>query len=85
MRTGYYNSLTGKGISEAGFTPPRVLTVLDDIIIEFHRIGGSVKVSAMDPATLTEVSIVGPANAGEETLTRTVLRKLEFVLAKKKR
>ncbi len=57
----------------------------DEIIIEFHRIGGSVKVSAMDPATLTEVSIVGPANAGEETLKRNVLRKLEFVLAKKER
>ena len=57
----------------------------DEIIIEFHRIGGSVKVSAMDPATLTEVSIVGPANAGEEILKRNVLRKLEFVLAKKKR
>ncbi len=52
------------------------------MIIEFHRIGGSVKVSAMDPATLTEVTIVGPANAGEETLTRNVLKKLEFVLAK---
>jgi len=59
--------------------------VPDEIIIEFHRIGGSVKVSAMDPATLTEVSIVGPANAGEETLKRNVLRKLEFVLAKKER
>ena len=55
-----------------------------DIIIEFIRIGNSVKVSAMDPATLTEVSIVGPANAGEETLTHNVLRKLEFVLAKNK-
>ncbi len=57
----------------------------DDIIIEFHRIGSSVKVSSMDSATLTEVSIVGPANAGEEILKRNVLRKLEFVLAKKKR
>ncbi len=55
-----------------------------DIIIEFRRIGNSVKVSAMDPATLTEVTIVGPANAGEETLKLNVLRKLEFVLAKKK-
>lgn len=55
-----------------------------NIIIEFYRIGSSVKVSAMDPATLVEVSIVGPANAGEEMLKRNVLRKLEFVLAKKK-
>ena len=57
----------------------------EDIIIEYHRIGASVKVSAFDPETLTEVSIVGPASAGEETLKRNVLRKLEFMLAKKKR
>ena len=56
----------------------------DEIIIEFHQIGASVKVSAMDTVTLTEVSIVGPANAGEEVLKRNVLRKLEYVLAKKK-
>ncbi|MFP6731077.1 MAG: hypothetical protein VCD50_13060 [Alphaproteobacteria bacterium] len=57
----------------------------EDIIIEYHRIGASVKVSAFDPETLTEVSIVGPASAGEETLKRNVLRKLEFMLAKQKR
>ena len=55
----------------------------ENIIIEFHRIGASVKVSAFDPQSLTEVSIVGPANASEDILTRNVLRKLEFVLAKK--
>jgi hypothetical protein len=59
--------------------------VAEDIIIEYHRIGASVKVSAFDPETLTEVSIVGPASAGEETLKRNVLRKLEFMLAKQKR
>ena len=57
----------------------------EDIIIEFHRIGSSVKVSAIDPVSLTEVSIVGPANAGEEILKHNVLRKLEYALAKKKR
>lgn len=57
----------------------------EDIIIEYHRIGASVKVSAFDPETLTEVSIVGPASAGEETLKRNVLRKLEFMLVKQKR
>ncbi len=55
-----------------------------DIIIEFTRIGSSVKVSAMDPVSLTEVSIVGPANAGEEILKHNVLRKLEYALAKNK-
>jgi hypothetical protein len=52
-------------------------------IIEFHRIGNAVKVTAMDPATLTEVSIVGAPAAGDTELTRLVVRKLEYVLAKR--
>ena len=56
-----------------------------DIIIEYRQLGNSVRVSAMDTRTLTEVIIVGPADAGEETLKRNVLRKLEFVMAKKKK
>jgi len=51
-------------------------------IIEFHRIGNAVKVSAMDPVTLTEVSMVGAANVSDTELTRLVVRKLEYMLAK---
>jgi hypothetical protein len=51
-------------------------------IIEFHRIGNAVKVSAMDPVTLTEVSIVGAPSVGDTELTRLVIRKLEYMLAK---
>lgn len=53
-----------------------------DVIIEFQRVGASVKVTAVDPATLVEVSIVGPAAGGEEVLRRTVLRKLDYVIAR---
>jgi GTP-binding protein EngB required for normal cell division len=52
-------------------------------IIEFHRVGNAVKVTAMDPATLTEVSMIGPSNAGDTELTRLVVRKLEYMLAKR--
>jgi hypothetical protein len=52
------------------------------VIIEFHRVGAYVKVSAIDPATFTEVSIVGDPKAGEELLTRTAVRKLEHVLSR---
>ncbi len=55
----------------------------DNYIIEFTQIGGSVKVTAVDPRTLTEVSIVGAANYSQEFLTRQVVKKLEFMLAKK--
>ncbi|MCG8490480.1 MAG: hypothetical protein MI743_02595 [Sneathiellales bacterium] len=52
-------------------------------IIEFVPVGKAVKVSAMDPATLTEVSIVGPTNASRAELQLTVIRKLQYVLNKK--
>ncbi len=52
-------------------------------LIEYQVLGNSVKVSAIDPATLTEVSIVGPASVGEEELARNAVNKLKFVLAKK--
>lgn len=56
----------------------------NEVIFEFTRVGNSVKVTAMDTETLTEVSIVGPASAGPTQLRLTVLRKLEWVLAKKR-
>ncbi len=55
----------------------------DTVIFEFQRVGAFVKVSAVDPRTLTEVSIVGSPRAGEEILKRTARRKLEYVLVKK--
>ena len=54
-----------------------------EVIIEFQRIGASLKVTAVDPETLTEVSIVGDPGAGEELLKRTAVRKLDYVLAKR--
>lgn len=53
------------------------------IIIEFHRLGAYVKVSAIDPVSLVEVSIVGDPAAGEAALERTALQKLNFVLARR--
>ncbi len=58
---------------------------LNEVIIEFLRVGNSVKVSAVDPESRIEVSIVGAPGAGEETLKRTAIRKLEYVLAKSRR
>jgi hypothetical protein len=54
-----------------------------EIIIEFHPVGAFVKVSAMDTATLTEISIQGPANAPEQTLKNNAIKRLEYVLKKK--
>jgi hypothetical protein len=51
-------------------------------LIEFHRVGNYVKVSAIDPETNTEVSIVGDPRATELELERLAVRKLEYVMAK---
>lgn len=59
------------------------MPVPKNVIIEFIPVGAYVKVSAVDPATLTEVSIVGDPHAGEARLKREVVRRLEYVLAKK--
>lgn len=53
------------------------------VIFEFFPVGGIVKVSAMDSKTLTEISIQGPASAGETMLKRNALKRLEYVLRKK--
>ena len=53
-----------------------------EVLLEFHHVGNAVKVTAMDPETMVEVSIVGDPGAGEEELTRIAIRKLEYVLKK---
>ncbi|USG60092.1 hypothetical protein NBZ79_13000 [Sneathiella marina] len=55
-----------------------------EYIVEFEQHGASVKVSAIDPVTMTEVSIVGPSSAGQEELSRAAVQKLLFVLNKGK-
>jgi len=54
----------------------------DSVLIEMIRMGNAVKVVAVDPKTGIEASIVGPPSAGEETLKRNAIRKLEYVFAK---
>lgn len=53
-----------------------------EVILEFQQIGQIVKVTAMDVASLTEISIQGPANAGQEMLQRNAVKRLAYVLRK---
>lgn len=54
-----------------------------EVIFEFTQVGNSTKVTAFDPDTLVEVSIVGPTNAPEYQLRAVALRKLEYVLQRR--
>ena len=63
------------------------MTSINDprIIVEFIQVGAYVKVSAVDPVSLVEVSIVGDPSASRSTLEQTAIKKLKFVLAKKQK
>jgi len=56
----------------------------DGVIFEFISVGAYVKVSAIDPATGIEASIVGDPASGETALRRAALRKLQYVIEKRK-
>ena len=55
-----------------------------EIIFEFIRVGGAVKVTAVDAVTGTEASIVGDPAAGETALKKLARQKLDYVLAKRR-
>jgi hypothetical protein len=52
----------------------------DDIIFEFTPFGAVMRVVAMDPKTLTEVTIQGPVGADLRVLQTMARRRLAFVL-----
>ena len=53
------------------------------IILEMTSIGSSLKVTAIDEATGTEVSFVAPASAARSDLERLARSKLNYVMNKK--
>lgn len=74
--------MRASNVALAGHHSP--MSGTDNYIIEFVQIGGSIKVTAIDPRTMTEVSIVGAAQYSQEFLGRQAVKKLEYVLAKKR-
>lgn len=57
---------------------------LSEYIIEYYPLGNLVKVSAVDPLTLTEVSISLPAKGlTQKEMSHLAVQKLEYVLRKK--
>lgn len=56
-----------------------------EILFEMHRAGNTVRVTAIDPETGIEAAAIGPATAGEAALQALAVKKLDYVLGKKKR
>jgi len=51
-------------------------------LVEFRQVGNVIKVSAVDPDSGVEVSIMGPATSPQSELTRGAINKLKYMLAK---
>jgi len=53
-----------------------------EVLIELMQVGNAVRVTAVDPVTGTEVTIVGSPADGEDALKRNAINKLNYVLRK---
>lgn len=53
-----------------------------EILFEFHRVGNSVRVAAIDPVNDIEVTIVAPGRCRKRELQRAALQKLAHVRGK---
>ena len=57
---------------------------MPEILFEMRYVGRVVRVTAIDPATGTEVVSVGDAERGVEALKRVAARKLMYVLKRRR-
>lgn len=55
-----------------------------EAIIEYTRVGNSIRVTAVDVATGTEVTFQAPAGASTADMQRIAINKLTYVMNKRK-
>lgn len=55
---------------------------MSEILFEYVRNGAFVKVTAIEPETRTEASVVVPANLPQEQMQIQALNKLRYILKK---
>jgi hypothetical protein len=56
----------------------------NEIILEFISLGAYVKINAIDTKTGVEATAIAPANLRRDEMKTLALRKLEYVMKKKK-
>jgi hypothetical protein len=57
---------------------------LEGIIIEYVTVGGSMKVTALDPKTLLEATIIAPISSTPREAAALAVRKLRYLKEKGK-
>jgi hypothetical protein len=59
-----------------------ILMSKNSYIIESYQVGGSLKVTAIDPVTALEATVIVPTNTTKDDAQQLAVRKLEYVLKK---
>ena len=54
-------------------------------IVEFVTLGNALKVTAIDPVTMREVSMVGDPKLSRKHLAKSAVEKLKYVLEKEQK
>ena len=57
---------------------------LREVLFEFYKIKNFVRVTAIDPISGIEAKIIGPINHNNEALKKLAIRKLKYMISKKK-
>lgn len=63
--------------------PSALPPVVGEVLLEMKPIGRQMKVTALDPVSLTEVSFIAPSNAVRTDVKRLAISKLSYVIRKK--
>lgn len=66
-----------------GAGPQATPVPLREVLFEFHILGQSIRVVAIDPVSDTEVTMVGAPGYSEQMLKRLAARKLAYVVGRK--
>ena len=56
---------------------------LQEVLFEFFKIKNFVRVTAIDPISGIEATMIGPRTYGQAALKKLATRKLKYVIAKK--
>jgi len=57
---------------------------LSEVLFEMYKVGNAIRIAAIDPITNTEVVVVGSPYMSMYSLKINAVRKLKYVIAKKR-
>jgi len=80
-----YPGRAGKRVAARASSVAAAEVGLREVLCEFRQVGRYLRINAIDPVSGVEVTMMGDPKAGTEELKTLAVRKLAYVLKKKRR